>query len=421
MDSLAIGAKQKRLKTPSGHIRYLDTAGFAIRRAYVEGHSPLFNVSDVRGSDTTLLAKLCAEKLLPCFVESARVEHHPVQSLPRYLLRHVRIGYFTSPARARLRASTDFLLTGARRAGVLCSAWTDSSKCRLGRLAFFLLLAAYVLEVLGRITYRAVGMRSGRTDIFGTQVECLDSVELQSRILSATEQHRSACVTYLTAWSLVQIQRNHQFKQLLGKFDIRYADGFGVVLAALLLNARRIRKVTANDFFFPMCREIARRRLTLALVGGEPQVIRKASERLAEKIPGIQIGLSLPGYLSLEEEERLQRSIAESRPDIVILGMGQPRQEQLALRLRDAGAETVFLCVGGLFDYIAGRIATPPAVIRRCGFEWLWKLGYAPHRYWRRYVIGIPALGIYILREHLIRLKAFVSSRGHNKTGDQGA
>jgi exopolysaccharide biosynthesis WecB/TagA/CpsF family protein len=356
------------------------------------------------------------DKLLPCFVESARVGHQPVQSLPKFLIKHVRIGYFTSPARARLRAATDFLLTGARRSGVLRSAWVDSSKCRLGRLCFCLLVAAYLLEVVGRIAYRAVGMRPGRTDIFGIPVECLGSAELQSRILSAAGEHRSACVTYLTAWSLVQIQRHPQFGQLLGKFDIRYADGFGVVVAALLLNGRRIGKVTANDFFLPMCCEIARRGLSVALVGGEPQVIREATEVLVRKIPELQVRLSSSGYLSLDDEECLQRSIAERRPDIVVLGMGQPRQEQIALRFRDAGIQTVFLCVGGLFDYIADRIPMPPVLIRRCRLEWLWKLGHAPRRLWRRYIFGIPALGILILREHLIRLNAFASSRVEEKT-----
>lgn len=410
-DGLALNAKQHNLRTGSGHIRYLDTAGFAIRRAYVERNSPLFNVADIRGSDTSLLARLYTEGLLPRFVESAHVEHRRVDALAWYLLRHLSIGYRTSPARARLRASTNVLLKGARRAGVLHTAWINARNCHMRFLAFFLILIAYTLELCGRIFYKAVGMRPGRTEVLGVQVDCLHSAELQSRILSAAEARNSACITYLTAWSLVQSQRNLQFKQLLRELDICYADGIGVVLAALLLNARRIEKVTANDFFFALCHELSRRGLSMALIGGEQRVIEKVCEKLSKEIPGIEICLSSSGYLSHAEEQHLENAIAESRPSIVVLGMGQPMQEQLALRLRHSGTQAAFFCVGGLFDCIAGRAATPPALIRRFGFEWLWRLAHSPRQLWKRYVLGIPALGIYILREQMFRLKALVSSR----------
>lgn len=412
IDSLAKDAKQQNLKTPSGQIRYLDTGGIAIRRAYVESACPLFNVADTRGADTSLLARLYMEGLLPRFVQSAHVEHRPVDALAWYLLKHFNIGYRDSPARTRLRASTNVLLKGARRAGVLHTAWINAWKCRMGFLAFFLLLIAYTLELCGRISYKAVGMRPGRTEVLGVQVDCLHSTELQSRILSAAEAHSSACITYLTAWSLVQSQRNLQFKQVLCEFDICYADGIGVVLAALLLNARRIEKVTANDFFFALCHEVSRRGLSMALIGGEQWVIEKVCETLSKEIPEIEIRLSLSGYLSRAEEQHLENAIAKSRPDIVVLAMGQPLQEQLALRLQHSGAQAVFFCVGGLFDYIADRHATPPALIRRCGFEWLWRLALSPQLLWKRYVLGIPALGMYILREQIFRLKALVSSRG---------
>jgi N-acetylglucosaminyldiphosphoundecaprenol N-acetyl-beta-D-mannosaminyltransferase len=407
-DGLALGAKQHNLQTASGHIRYLATGGFAIRRSYVDSSSPLFNVADTRGSDTSLLARVLREGHLPRFVQSAHVEHRPVHGLIWYLLRHFSVGYRTSPARARLCASSDVLLKGAGRAGVLHTAWKNACNSSVGLLAFLFLLIAYTLELCGRTFYKVVGMRPGRTEVLGVQVDCLHSKELQSRILSAAEAHSSDCITYLTAWSLVQSQRNVQFKKLLREFDICYADGIGVVLAALLLNAHRIEKVTANDFFFALCEDLSHRELSVALVGGEQWVIEKVCETLRKRIPRLAIRLSLSGYLSEAENRRLNGAIAESKPDIVVLAMGQPLQEQLALRLRHSGAQAVFLCVGGLFDYIAGRNATPPALIRWCGLEWLWRLAHSPRRLWKRYVLGIPALGMQVLCEWIFRLKALI-------------
>jgi N-acetylglucosaminyldiphosphoundecaprenol N-acetyl-beta-D-mannosaminyltransferase len=189
----------------------------------------------------------------------------------------------------------------------------------------------------------------------------------------------------------------------------------GVVLAALLLNLRRIKKVTANDFFVKICQELSRRNLSIALIGGTPLASECLCRQLASLVSELQVVRFSSGYLSEAQQDSLIAAISNAKPHLVVLAMGQPLQETFALRIRRSFPHAAFLCVGGLFDCIAGINPTPPQLIRRCGLEWLWRLAHSPRRLWKRYVLGIPLLGAYILREYTYRVVTFPAFRKRNK------
>lgn len=402
-DGIAKSAKQQVLGISSGYIKYLDTAGFAVRRKYVESNYPLFDVAHIRGSDTALLSRLMADGQIPRFVDAAHIEHRPVQGMGANLLKQLRSGYYASPARESLRSSTDVLLPRRGRAAVIVAAWTIAHNHGTGVSSFLYLALSYAVEICGRGLNRIVGMRPGRVDVLGLPLDCLHSSELQCLIVSSAQRRKPSCFTYLTAWSLVQAQANPEFKSILGEFDAVYADGMGVVLAAFLLHLRRVKKVTANDFFVNMCSDICRLNLRVAIVGGTKAVIACTQHRLAYAIPGLHIVLASSGYLTDPQAEALFADISNANSHVIVLAMGQPLQEAMALRIKQTFPRAAILCVGGLFDYIAGINPTPPRPIRSCGFEWLWRFFNAPRRMWKRYLIGIPLLFGYVLRHHILR------------------
>jgi hypothetical protein len=44
------------------------------------------------------------------------------------------------------------------------------------------------------------------------------------------------------------------------------------------------------------------------------------------------------------------------------------------------------LAVGAAFDYHAGLLEEPPALLQRLGLQWLYRLAQEPGRLWRRYL-----------------------------------
>jgi len=412
IEGLRLCATQEILRMANGHLCYVNTSGFAVRRHYAMQKTEFFNVGAIRGADTYALAVLCEDGLLPRFIPTAQVKHRPPLTPYAYLFKHFFIGYHTSPARRKLSQSGNVIMQWAQRKRVLSAAWHDASERPFKQLAFFFLLVAYAFELCGRVAYSFLGMHPGKVELFGVDLDCLHAIELQARVLSAAHFGHSKCVTYLTAWSLVQLQRNSEFRSDLNRFDICYADGMGVVLSLWLLRRRRIRKVTANDFFFDLCRKAAQQQLRIALIGAEKWVLDRACKKLTALIPPHCLVLSSSGYLSEPEEEALVKKLVETRPHLVFVGMGQPLQERFVLKLRATVPKAVFFCVGGLFDYIAGLSPAPPGIIRRFGLEWLFRLMHSPRRLWKRYILGIPLLGGYIMREYVTHLRSFLTFPG---------
>ena len=90
------------------------------------------------------------------------------------------------------------------------------------------------------------------------------------------------------------------------------------------------------------------------------------------------------------------------RPDILLVALGVPRQELWLAKHRDELHCGAAIAVGGLLDFVSGRIPRAPAWLRRCGLEWTYRLYQEPVRLFRRYVLGNPA---FVLRVLLSRLR----------------
>lgn len=398
IDGLVKRSKQDALITPTGHVRYVDTGGFAIRQDFARNAGELFPVRDVRGSDTGALCQLIAEGQLPRLVQKAEIEHRPNLPLMKYVTRHFLTAYRSGPAWQRMREAS-LPLEHRDRLGLVRVVWGRARDWRMGVLAVVVMLLSKSFEMLGRVGYLAVGMRPGRIEVFGIPIDCVRSEELQWRIVTSAQDRQGSALTYLTAWSLVQAELNPEFKENLKRFDVIYADGMGVVMTAALLRARSLRKVTANDFFEPLCEGLVARSLGVAFIGATDEVCKAAVENLRVAHPNLRVVFSHCGFFEDGGADVIQ-TLEEAAPDLVVLGMGQPLQEEFALRIRREYPEMTVLCAGGLFEVISGALPTPPRLVRAWGFEWLFRLVDTPGRVWKRYVLGLPMLGLLILREY---------------------
>ncbi|MCL5269386.1 MAG: WecB/TagA/CpsF family glycosyltransferase, partial [bacterium] len=97
------------------------------------------------------------------------------------------------------------------------------------------------------------------------------------------------------------------------------------------------------------------------------------------------------GYFNEVDARRILEAIELANPDVVLIGMGTPRQEHWALMWSAADRRPrVWWCVGALFEYYAGTRGRAPVWMRRTGLEWVWRLALEPGRLWRRYLLGNP-------------------------------
>lgn len=197
---------------------------------------------------------------------------------------------------------------------------------------------------------------------------------------------------YLNAHTAnLALRRESEFGPLLRRMDMVYPDGMSVVRVARRRGLRISERVSAGDFFPRFCWAAASRGRTIALVGSAEDANAGCARHLEESIPALKILFRHHGFFQQDSplEPGVLESLESARPDITLVGMGSPRQEALALRLRDELALPTVWCVGALFEYYApGLRRHAPLWMRESGLEWAFRLSQEPFRLGRRYLLG---------------------------------
>ncbi|MBI3115221.1 MAG: WecB/TagA/CpsF family glycosyltransferase [Candidatus Kerfeldbacteria bacterium] len=192
---------------------------------------------------------------------------------------------------------------------------------------------------------------------------------------------------------------DREFRRLLQTADLRLPDGFGLILAARLLWGVRLTRITGVDFLLDVCEAAEQSRRRVFFVGGEPGVAATAADQLKRLSPALQVvgaesgdGRDSPGGL-----QGLLDRIRSRQADVVVVGLGAPKQEAWIARQRPVLPNvTVFMGVGGAFDYWSQRVPRPPRLLHQLGLEWLYRLLQQPRRVARIFtaVVVFPALAL---------------------------
>ena len=175
--------------------------------------------------------------------------------------------------------------------------------------------------------------------------------------------------------------------------SLALADGQPVVWASRLLGTPLPAKISGSDLVWPLMERAALRRWRVYLLGGAPGAAQAAADRLEREL-GVQIvGVdaaripldAVPG----QPDEPLER-VRSARPDLVLVGLGAPKQERWIHRSLAALRPAVALGVGASLDFLAGQVVRSPAWMSRAGLEWLYRLGQEPRRLAWRYLVKDP-------------------------------
>ena len=175
---------------------------------------------------------------------------------------------------------------------------------------------------------------------------------------------------------------------LLGS-SINVPDGQPLVWALSALGHPLEDRVYGPELMARACARGAESGQRLYLYGGRNQgALVQLALNLRQRYPGVKIvGGYSPPHRPLTDEERaaVVREINASRPDVVWVGIGVPKQEKWMARLRAELDAPVLVGVGAAFDFHAGLVPQAPTWIQKMGLEWAYRLAHEPRRLWRRY------------------------------------
>ena len=175
----------------------------------------------------------------------------------------------------------------------------------------------------------------------------------------------------------------------LRKADMVTADGMPIVALSRLLRDPLPERVAGSDLTPAICRACAAEGLRFHVLGGTPEVLAEAFAKLGiSGSPAIAGTDSSRVDLAGDFSETVARANA-SKPDILFVALGNPKQELWIRRAFDRIDAPVAIGVGGSFNFVSGRVKRAPAWVRRCGLEWAHRIVQEPGRLWRRYAVDL--------------------------------
>lgn len=222
--------------------------------------------------------------------------------------------------------------------------------------------------------------------------------------------------------AVLRARKDPEYHAILKSADLVTPDGAGILWAATTLNYPLPERVTGIDIIHNICRLAAKKGYSLYLLGSYPGVASEAALNLTKKYLGIKIAGTHHGYFSCEDsqncedvkngnsvrnkkEEEIISEIKENKPDILLVGMGMPKQEKWINKNLEKLDVPVCIGVGGSFDVLSGRIPRAPLWMQRHGMEWIYRSIKQPNRAFRVlalfYFIWLVIVGkiVYSLKE----------------------
>lgn len=235
------------------------------------------------------------------------------------------------------------------------------------------------------------GMRS--IGLFGMQITRTTMRETIDRLLIWCGQPRSDACRFIVTPNVdhaVMFQHRSDLRAAYADASLVLADGTPIVLASRILGKPLPERVAGSDLV-PALLDSSAGRLRVYLLGAAPGVAETAAANIARRWPrAVVVGTYSPplGFEhNAAENARILAAIAAAQPDLLIVGLGAPKQELWVHRHRHQIQANVAVCAGATIDFLAGHKQRSPEWMRRTGLEWLHRVWTEPRRLAVRYAV----------------------------------
>ena len=219
----------------------------------------------------------------------------------------------------------------------------------------------------------------------------LDSLDLiTKKVVNTINPH-----SYITA------KYDKLFKDALNDSDILIPDGSGIILAAKMINKRKINKIAGADFHSFLLMKMNEKKGKVFYMGSAQNTLDKIEERVKKEYPNITIQSYSPPFkseFSKKENDDIINAINQFSPDVLFVGMTAPKQEKWLHAHKNRLTFNIASSIGAVFDFYAGTIKRPSQIWIDLHLEWLFRLINEPKRLWKRNFVSSPLFLLEILK-----------------------
>lgn len=228
----------------------------------------------------------------------------------------------------------------------------------------------------------------------GVDVSPLTYEQIIASLRERMSRREQSTIIAVNPEKVITANKNPQVKQLINTSTFQIADGVGILLASKLQNGRINSRVTGVDMMARLLKFAADEQHPVYFYGAKEEVVTKAIENIQRDNPGLIVAGYTNGYE--KNEQALVQRIHESGARFIFVALGSPKQELWIQRnMPNLPNVLVFQGVGGSFDVFSGMVKRAPALFRKFGLEWLYRLMSDPKRIKRQ--MNLPRFLIRVL------------------------
>jgi N-acetylglucosaminyldiphosphoundecaprenol N-acetyl-beta-D-mannosaminyltransferase len=211
-------------------------------------------------------------------------------------------------------------------------------------------------------------------------------------------------INTVNAHTLNLIRTDDVFYEGLLKSDILLPDGVGTLFAGRLLAGKKLKKISGYDLFIHEMEKLNMTGGKCFFLGSSEGVLDLIRLRARNEYPNVKLECFSPPFKAqFNDQDNLLmiNAVAQFCPDVLFVGMTQPKQEKWAAEHLGELKALHICCIGAVFDFYAGTVKRAPQWMIRIGLEWFYRLYKEPKRMWKRYVIGNIKFLYWIIKEKL--------------------
>lgn len=210
--------------------------------------------------------------------------------------------------------------------------------------------------------------------------------EGQALLAELSHPRAPSVLAFANAHAMNSMAVSAPFFEAMRSADRVLRDGSGMATLFKLLRMEPGLNLNGTDLIPKLIHAFDGR--SIALFGTREPYLENAWQRVRQDLAPHSAVIHANGFLDAEAYAALA---AEHRPALIVLGMGMPRQEEVAAQLRGVlGYPCLIVCGGAIIDFLGGKTPRAPLWMRKTGLEWVFRLALEPRRLFQRYVIGNP-------------------------------
>lgn len=230
-----------------------------------------------------------------------------------------------------------------------------------------------------------------RIKFMNTNIDNLTMAETLHEIDKLIQKKNCSYVVTPNVDHIVRLEKDEELQKVYKNASLILTDGKPLIWISKWYKTPIKEKISGSDLFPRVCQLAANKNYTMYLLGAAEGVADTAARNLIKKYPGLNIvGTYSPpfGFEKNEQEmNKIKTQIQDVHPDILIVGLGCPKQEKfMYYHCKELGVPISF-GLGASIDFEAGNIKRAPKWMSNHGLEWLYRFSKEPKRLFKRYFV----------------------------------